>query len=110
MNLRARCVLVAGLFALAATVASPAAAEWRRLDSPNFVVVGDVPARALTDVALKFEGFREALTRSLTERPTSTPVPTVIVVFPTDKAFVPFKPIPHGSRCRRRGCSWHGRT
>ena len=95
MNLRARRVLVAGFFALAA-VASPAAAEWRRLDSPNFVVVGDVPARALSDVALKFEGFREALTRALTERPTSTPVPTVIVVFPTDKAFVPFKPIPQG--------------
>jgi tetratricopeptide (TPR) repeat protein len=87
---------VVGLFAVAVGIATPAAAEWRRLDSPNFVVVGDVPARALTDVALKFEGFREALTRALTERPTSTPVPTVIVVFPTDKAFVPFKPVPHG--------------
>ena len=96
MKLTSRHSLVVGLFAVAVGLASPAAAEWRRIESPNFVVVGDVPARALSDVALKFEGFREALTRSLTERPTSTPVPTVIVVFPTDKAFVPFKPIPHG--------------
>ena len=95
MKLTSRHSLVVGLFAVAVGLASPAAAEWRRIDSPNFVVVGDVPARALSDVALKFEGFREALTRALTERPTSTPVPTVIVVFPTDKAFVPFKPIPH---------------
>jgi len=96
MNPRARRVLVAGVFTLAAAVASPAAAEWRRIDSPNFVVVGDVPAGTLRNVAVEFEGFREALTRALTERPTSTPVPTVIVVFPTDKAFLPFKPIPQG--------------
>ena len=96
MKLTSRHWPVVGLLAIAVGLASPAAAEWRRIESPNFVVVGDVPARALSDVALKFEGFREALTRSLTERPTSTPVPTVIVVFPTDKAFVAFKPIPHG--------------
>ena len=71
---------------------TPAAAEWRRVDSPNFVVVGDVGARTLRDVAVQFEGFRETLTRVLSERATSTAVPTVVIVFPSDRAFTPFKP------------------
>lgn len=83
--------LIPALLALAG-VAAPALAEWRRIDSPNFVVVGDVNARTLRDVAVKFEGFRETLTRLLREQATSTPVPTVVVVFPSDRAFNPFKP------------------
>lgn len=69
-----------------------AAAEWRRIDTPNFVVVGDVGAGALRDVAVKFEGFRETLSRVLTDRVTATAVPTIVIVFPSDKAFTPFKP------------------
>jgi Protein of unknown function (DUF1570) len=78
------------LLYLAAT--TPAGAEWRRVDSPNFVVVGDVGARDLRDIAVKFEGFRETLSRVLTERATATAVPTVVIVFPSDRAFTPFKP------------------
>lgn len=70
----------------------PASAGWRRLDSPNFVVVGDAGEGALRDVAVKFEGFRETLSRVLTDRVTATAVPTVVIVFPSDKAFTPFKP------------------
>jgi tetratricopeptide (TPR) repeat protein len=75
---------------------APAFAEWRRIDSPNFVVVGDVSARNLQEIAVKFEGFRETLSRVLTERATATPVPTVVVVFPSDRAFTPFKPLYQG--------------
>jgi hypothetical protein len=84
------------LLASMAASASPCAAEWRRIDSPNFVIVGDVSARTLRDVAVKFEGFRETLTRVLTERATATPVPTVVIVFPSDRAFTPFKPLYQG--------------
>ena len=52
--------------------------------------------RTLRSVAVKFEGFRETLTRVLTERATATPVPTVVIVFPSDRAFTPFKPIYQG--------------
>ena len=72
--------------------ASPCLAEWRRIDSPNFVVVGDVSARELRDVAVQFETFREALGRMLTQRATTTPVPTVVLVFDNDREFTPFKP------------------
>ena len=75
---------------------APCAAEWRRIDSPNFTVIGDVGARTLRDVAVKFEGFRETLSRVLTERATSTAVPTIVIVFPSDRAFTPFKPLYQG--------------
>jgi tetratricopeptide (TPR) repeat protein len=76
--------------------AAPCAAEWRRLDSPNFTVVGDVNARELRDIAVKFEGFREALSHAISERATAAAVPTIIIVFPTEKAFTPFKPTYQG--------------
>ena len=72
--------------------AVPAHAQWRRLDSPNFVVIGNVAARDLRDVAVQFEGFRETLTRVLSARVTTTAVPTVVVVFPSDQALAPFRP------------------
>ena len=53
-------------------------------------------ARNLRDIAVKFEGFRETLSRVLTERATATPVPTVVIVFPSDRAFTPFKPLYQG--------------
>jgi hypothetical protein len=72
--------------------AAPCAAEWRRLDSPNFIVIGDVGASTLRDIAVKFEGFRETLGRVLSSQVTATAVPTVVVVFPSDRAFKPFMP------------------
>jgi hypothetical protein len=89
-------VLTAALLPAFIAVSTPCAGEWRRIDTPNFVVVGDVSARTLRNVAVKFEGFRETLTRVLTERATATPVPTVVIVFPSDRAFTPFKPTYQG--------------
>ena len=75
---------------------APCSAEWRRIDSPNFTVIGEVGARKLRDVTVKFEGFRETLTRVMSERATSTAVPTIVIVFPSDRAFTPFKPLYQG--------------
>ena len=79
--------LLAGLL-----MATPASAQWRRVNSPNFVVIGDVTARDLRDIAVKFEGFRETLGRLLGPRAIASVVPTVVVVFPTDYAIGPFRP------------------
>jgi hypothetical protein len=73
-------------------LARPLFAEWRRIDSPNFVVVGDVSAGELREITRRFESFREVLARVLTEKFIATAVPTVVVVFPSDRAFTPFKP------------------
>lgn len=72
--------------------ASPCAAEWHRVDSPNFVLVGDVSVGSLRDIAVRFEGFRETLGRVLSPNATGTAVPTVVLVFSSDRAFTPFKP------------------
>jgi hypothetical protein len=73
-------------------LARPLFAEWRRIDSPNFVVVGDVSAGELREITRRFESFREVLARVLTEKFIATAVPTVVVVFSSDRAFTPFKP------------------
>jgi tetratricopeptide (TPR) repeat protein len=86
----ARAIGVVGLL-LCLTVVVPAEAQWRRIDSPNFVVMGDVGESNLRDVAVKFEAFREMLSRLLGESLIATPVPTVVFVFPHDRAFTPFK-------------------
>jgi hypothetical protein len=76
--------------------AAPCGAEWRRLDSPNFTVIGDVSARELRDLAVRFEGFRETVSRVISERASASAVPTVIIVFPSDRAFAPFRPTYQG--------------
>jgi hypothetical protein len=89
--------VIRGLVLLALCfVAVPARAEWRRLDSPNFVVVGDVSARTLRDIAVRFEGFRETMGRVLGAHLTASAVPTLVIVFPSDRAFTPFKQIYNG--------------
>jgi hypothetical protein len=75
---------------------APAAAEWRRLDTPNFIVIGDAGARELREIAVKFEGFRETLGRVLSAQVTATAVPTVVIVFRNDGAFTPFKRLYQG--------------
>jgi hypothetical protein len=79
--------------ALAAGLVAPgASAEWRRLDTPNFTVVGDAAARTLREIAVEFERFRETLGRVLGDGATASPVPTIVLVFPSDRAFAPLKP------------------
>lgn len=83
---------ILAVVALVAGSAAPVRAEWRRIETPSFIIIGDVSAATLRNVAVQFEGFRETMTRVLGERATRIPVPTVVVVFPHDRAFTPFKP------------------
>lgn len=83
---------VAGCCLLCATLLPrAAAAEWRRIDTPNFIVVGDASAKDLGRIAAQFESFRETLGRVLGERITASAVPTVVFVFPNARAFQPYQ-------------------
>ncbi len=75
---------------------SSADPKWSRVDTPNFIVVGTQSEASLREIGKQFEGFREALTRLLSSAVTSTAVPTLVVAFPDDKTFQPFKPIYQG--------------
>jgi len=91
---RYRVVALASFLSLGA--AAPSAADWKRLDTPNLIVVGDVSARELRDVATKFEGFRDTMRQVLSDSAARSAVPTVVIVFPNEKAFTPFKPTYQG--------------
>lgn len=89
-----RAISTAILMNLALGCAGAASAEpkWIRVDTPNFIVVGTGGERRLANVGAQFEGFREALTRLISKTAVSSPVPTVVIVFPDDRTFAPFKP------------------
>jgi hypothetical protein len=84
--------------------------EWRRVDTPNFVVIGEVGARELGEAATQFEGFHETLRRVLGQGAMSTAVPTIIFVFPSDRAFTPFMPVSNGKTLEVGGGSSARRT
>ena len=93
MNRVAVALLIAlGLFASPRT----ASARWTRLSSEHFVFVGDVSERDMRDIARRLEQFREVVGRMFSQEATSTPVPTVVVVFQNDRSFTPFKPVFQG--------------
>jgi hypothetical protein len=85
---RALCLVSAACLA----AAPGAAADWKRLDTRHFTVVGDAEARTLRQVAEQFERFRETLGRVLGDRATASPVPTIVLVFPSERAFAPLRP------------------
>lgn len=78
-------------FCVALAAAAPSSAAWHRVDSPNFIVTGDVNVRDLRRIATQFEAFHDALSRILGATTTSAPVPTVVVVFPGAEAFEPYR-------------------
>ena len=76
-----------------ATCPVDAAAEWRFLHSEHFQLIGDVSARQLRDVALRFEQFRDIATRlNLAPKPEEAASPLTILVFRNGKSFEPFMP------------------
>jgi hypothetical protein len=71
-------------------------AQWVRVETPNFVVFGEVGEKRTRDVASEFERFREALGRVLSGAATKSPVPTTVVVFDSRKSFGPYRPLYNG--------------
>ena len=68
-----------------------AASKWNRVDADHFIVVGDVGPRELSTLALRFEQFREVLTRLLPDARWTMSAPTEVMVFDSDRSFTPYK-------------------
>src|SRR6476661_3296549 len=79
------------------------AAQWVRVETPNFVVFGEVGEKRTRDVASEFERFREALARVLSGAATRAPVPTTVVVFDNGKSFEPYRPLYNGKAVELAG-------
>lgn len=83
-------------FITASAVAVNGAQTWKRVDTPNFVIIGPASESHLQSLGVQFEGFREALTRLLSSTATTTAVPTVVIEFSDAKTFKPFQPVYNG--------------
>jgi tetratricopeptide (TPR) repeat protein len=71
----------------------PAAAEWRSLRSEHFHLIGDVSPRQLRDVALRFEQFRDIVTRlNIASARQEAASPLTVFVFKNRTSFEPFMP------------------
>jgi tetratricopeptide (TPR) repeat protein len=91
-----RAVRMLAIFTLVALLPSMAAAKWTRLSSANFVFIGDASASQIRQVAEKLEKFREVMTRALPGATATSPVPTIVVVFATERSLNPVRPLFRG--------------
>jgi len=82
-----------GAFVTCVLLATPSgAAEWVRVETPNFIVYGEPGERRVREVADEFERFRETLARVIPGAATPAAVPTVVVVFGSARSFEPYVP------------------
>ena len=87
---RRRPILVALILMLC--VPSWASAKWTRLQTENFLFVGDVPERRIRQVAQRLEQFREVMSRLLPADAVTAAAPTIVFVFQSDQSMAPYKP------------------
>lgn len=64
-----------------------------------FSQAGDKRTR---EVAAEFERFRDAIAQVVPGAVSTSPVPTHVVLFESERAFAPFSRSTKGRRCRRR--------
>jgi tetratricopeptide (TPR) repeat protein len=72
-----------------------AADKWTRVQSKNFTLVGNATANEIREVAEGLEVFRTAFSRFFKLKEGSS-VATTVIVFKSDQAFKPFKPVYQG--------------
>lgn len=83
-------LLLSCLIMLPVTV--PAKESWSKLQTKNFLLVGDASVNDMKKIAYNLELFREVLAARLPGVKLTDAVPTTVVVFKNDVAFSQFKP------------------
>ncbi|HVL69967.1 MAG TPA: DUF1570 domain-containing protein [Vicinamibacterales bacterium] len=88
-----RCLVLLGCLLL---LASPASAQWVRVESANFTVFGEVGEKRTREFAAEFERFREALGRVVAGAAVRPAVPTVVFIFRDQRSLAPHRPLYKG--------------
>ncbi|MGB7924389.1 MAG: tetratricopeptide repeat protein [Pyrinomonadaceae bacterium] len=89
--------LLLSLFLLVSGSTGRVKETWTRVESKNFLIVGNASEGELREVALRLEQFREAFAQIFTAVAGHTsPVPTTVIVFKNDSSYEPFKPLYQG--------------
>ena len=74
--------VLAGLLSLVLLWAAPAKAEWRRAESPNFILYGNLPESELRQRILRLEDY-DHLLRTLIAVTEPTLTPRIVTGAPT---------------------------
>ena len=98
----------AALLLLALGVSVEAAPKWTQLQSENFLFIGNASEGQIRRVAERLERFRDALLRVLPGGGGESPVPTVVIVFDTDRSMAPMKPLFRGKPIEFASYSQYG--
>ena len=64
---------------------------WISVRSRNFQLIGNAGEKDIRQVANRLEQFREVFTRLFPKAKFTSPVPTTVVVFKSDKSYSPFR-------------------
>ena len=91
-----RRLLLAVSVIVAALIPATADAKWTQVRSTNFIFIGDASEGQIRRVAEKLEQFREVMLRALPGAIAASPVPTVVMVFSSDRALQPVAPLFNG--------------
>ena len=76
--------------------AASAAGEWVRVESPNFVVFGEIGEKRTREFAAEFERFREALGRVVAGAAVRPAAPAMVFIFRNPESFGPYRPTYNG--------------
>lgn len=71
--------------------------NWVSVRSKNFFLIGNASEKEIRQVGTRLEQFREVFSRLFTRTKFTSPVPTTVVVFKSDKSYMPFKSNPNNS-------------
>lgn len=78
------------------TAVAPAKDTWTRVKTKNFVLVGNASEKDIRKVGAQLEQFQDALSRLLSNAKFTSSKPTTVVVFKSDGAYKPYKPLYNG--------------
>ena len=67
--------------------------NWISVRSKNFFLIGNAGEKEIRQVAIKLEQFREAFGRLMPRVKFSSHTPTTVIVFKSDDAYMPYKPV-----------------
>jgi hypothetical protein len=84
------------LFLVMAFVALPQAHakdEWIKVRSKNFYLTGNATDKEIRRIATRLEQFRTVFSSLFPKMKFVSPIPTTVIVFRSDKAFKPYKPV-----------------
>jgi hypothetical protein len=94
MSLVSHVLLFLWLLGAARDTAPPAG--WVRVESPNFVVFGELGEKQTREYAAEFERFREALARVVPGAAIRPAAPAIVFVFKNADTFAPYRPLYNG--------------